>query len=199
MKVRLNLQWKLLLLVAVTTTLIVLVSAYLHSVFTSWLIEEYRYDNAISQVVTVAKRAETNGYFGSTTGTGQVFAPPPTINFEDLGLVLKVTPHVHGVDEVSLDIDAEDDLRLRPDQTHEFLIQLARHQNRRQHRYTQLCREFHMYPLLTLDMTLSLNVPGPPEYTARPPSRAHPADIDYTAAPPTLIRYNPSEWTFTTS
>jgi len=49
----------------------------------------------------------TNGYFGSTTGTGQVFAPPPTINFEDLGLVLKVTPHVHGVDEVSLDVDAE--------------------------------------------------------------------------------------------
>ncbi len=49
----------------------------------------------------------TNGYFGTTTGTGQVFTPPPTINYEDLGLVLKVTPHVHGVDEVSLDIDAE--------------------------------------------------------------------------------------------
>jgi len=49
----------------------------------------------------------TNGYFGSTKGTGQVFAPPPTINFEDLGLVLKITPHVHGVDEVSLDVDAE--------------------------------------------------------------------------------------------
>jgi len=49
----------------------------------------------------------TNGYFGTTTGTGQVFTPPPTINYEDLGLVLKVTPHVHGVEEVSLDIDAE--------------------------------------------------------------------------------------------
>src|SRR6267143_230216 len=65
MKLRLNLQWKLLLLVAGTTTLILLVSAYLHGVFTNLLIEEYRYDNAVSQVVTVAKRAEKNGYFGS--------------------------------------------------------------------------------------------------------------------------------------
>src|SRR5258708_20679997 len=49
----------------------------------------------------------TNGYFGTTTGTGQVFAPPPTLNYEDLGLVLKVTPHVHGVHEVSFNIDPE--------------------------------------------------------------------------------------------
>src|SRR6266849_2187813 len=65
MKLRLNMQWKLLLLVAGTTTLILLVSAYLHGVFANSLIEEYRYDNAVSQVVTVAKRAESNGYFGS--------------------------------------------------------------------------------------------------------------------------------------
>src|SRR6266550_3608408 len=65
MTLRLNLQWKLLLLVAGTTTIILLVSAYLHGVFTNSLIEEYRYDNAVSQVVTVAKRAEANGYFGS--------------------------------------------------------------------------------------------------------------------------------------
>jgi len=49
----------------------------------------------------------TNGYFGQTTGSGTVFTPPPTFNFEDLGLILKVTPHVHGMDEVSLDVDAE--------------------------------------------------------------------------------------------
>ncbi|HEV2689509.1 MAG TPA: type II and III secretion system protein, partial [Bryobacteraceae bacterium] len=49
----------------------------------------------------------TNGYFGASTGSGRVFTPPPTFNFEDLGLVLKVTPHVHGTDEVSLDVDAE--------------------------------------------------------------------------------------------
>ena len=41
-----------------------------------------------------------------TNGTG-IFTPPPTFNFEDLGLILKVTPHVHGADEVSLDINAE--------------------------------------------------------------------------------------------
>jgi len=49
----------------------------------------------------------TNGYFGATSGTGQVFTPPPTFQFEDLGLVLKITPHIHGTDEVSMDVDAE--------------------------------------------------------------------------------------------
>jgi general secretion pathway protein D len=49
----------------------------------------------------------TAGYFGQTTGTGRVYAPPPTFNFEDLGLILKITPHIHGMDDVSLDIEAE--------------------------------------------------------------------------------------------
>jgi general secretion pathway protein D len=49
----------------------------------------------------------TAGYFGAATGTGQVYTPPPTVNFEDLGLVLKITPRVHGPDEVSLDLEAE--------------------------------------------------------------------------------------------
>ena len=48
----------------------------------------------------------TSGYFGTTTGSGQVYTPPPTFNFEDLGLVLKVTPHIHGNEEVTLDISA---------------------------------------------------------------------------------------------
>jgi type II secretory pathway component GspD/PulD (secretin) len=49
----------------------------------------------------------TNTYIGNTSGGGQVFAPPPTFNFEDLGLVLKITPRVHGIDDVSLDVSAE--------------------------------------------------------------------------------------------
>lgn len=49
----------------------------------------------------------TNGYFGATTGTGTVYTPPPTVNFEDLGLVLKLTPLVHDSRELSLAVEAE--------------------------------------------------------------------------------------------
>jgi general secretion pathway protein D len=49
----------------------------------------------------------TNQYVGNTSGTGQVFTPPPTINYEDLGLVLKVTPSLHDGGEVTLDLDTE--------------------------------------------------------------------------------------------
>jgi general secretion pathway protein D len=49
----------------------------------------------------------TSGYFGATTGSGTVYTPPPTINFEDLGLSLKVTPYVNGMDLVTLEVEAE--------------------------------------------------------------------------------------------
>jgi hypothetical protein len=49
----------------------------------------------------------TNAYIGGKSGGGQVFTPPPTFSFEDLGLMLKVTPRIHGPDEVSLEVDAE--------------------------------------------------------------------------------------------
>jgi len=48
----------------------------------------------------------TNGYYGNATGTGTVYTPPPTVNFEDLGLVLKITPWIHE-GEVTLDVDTE--------------------------------------------------------------------------------------------
>ncbi len=49
----------------------------------------------------------TSGYFGNTSGSGTVYTPPPTVSFEDLGLVIKVTPHVVSADQVTLDLDAE--------------------------------------------------------------------------------------------
>src|SRR2546421_1365194 len=65
MYLRLNLQWKVLLLVAGTMIVILLVSAYLHGLITQLLIEEYRYDHAVSQVVTIAKRTATHDYFST--------------------------------------------------------------------------------------------------------------------------------------
>jgi general secretion pathway protein D len=54
----------------------------------------------------------TSGYFGTqggsaagTTSTGYV--PTPSFSFEDLGLTLKVTPTLHDIQDVSLEIDAE--------------------------------------------------------------------------------------------
>jgi hypothetical protein len=49
----------------------------------------------------------TSGYYGDTSGSGTVYRPPPTVNFEDLGVVLKVTPRVHGAKSVTLEIEAE--------------------------------------------------------------------------------------------
>jgi Flp pilus assembly secretin CpaC len=49
----------------------------------------------------------TTGYFGPTEEGQEVFRPPPVFNFEDLGVLIKVTPKVHGWGDITLDVDAE--------------------------------------------------------------------------------------------
>lgn len=54
---------------------------------------------------------QTQAYIGDTSGANangsNVYRPPPQIQFEDLGLSLKITPRVHGTDEVTLAIESE--------------------------------------------------------------------------------------------
>ncbi len=51
----------------------------------------------------------TASYSGGNVGTAgnSALAAPPTVNFEDLGLTLKVTPSVHDQGDVSLEISTE--------------------------------------------------------------------------------------------
>jgi hypothetical protein len=53
------------------------------------------------------------GGFQDSTGNayqysgGQTYAPPPAFTFEDLGLVVKATPHVHSGGDIGLELEAE--------------------------------------------------------------------------------------------
>jgi signal transduction histidine kinase len=63
--VRLNLQWKILLLVAVSMSLILFTSSYLHTVRTRSVIAKDHYENAISQTLVLTNRISVYGYFSS--------------------------------------------------------------------------------------------------------------------------------------
>ena len=81
MRLRLNLQWKVLLLVAGSMTAILLVSSYLHGLITRSLVEDDRYNNAVGQTVAVAGRVAAYDYF----------AHPEELN-QDLQLVKNSRP-----------------------------------------------------------------------------------------------------------
>jgi general secretion pathway protein D len=50
----------------------------------------------------------TGQYIGSGgPSTSTQYSPAPSVTFEDLGIVVTLTPHVHGMAEMSLDLDTE--------------------------------------------------------------------------------------------
>ena len=65
LRVRFNLQWKILLLVAVSMSLILLSSSYLHTVRTRAVIARDHYENAISQTAVLTDRISRYDYFSS--------------------------------------------------------------------------------------------------------------------------------------
>jgi two-component system, NtrC family, sensor kinase len=70
-RVRLNLQWKILLLVGGAMSAIVLASSYLYSVRTRSLIEKDHHDNAVSQTLALANRISDYDYFSSLDDMAQ--------------------------------------------------------------------------------------------------------------------------------
>jgi signal transduction histidine kinase len=65
LRVRLNLQWKIILLVAVSMSLILFTSSYLHTVRTRAVIARDHYENAISQTLVLTNRISAYDYFSS--------------------------------------------------------------------------------------------------------------------------------------
>jgi two-component system NtrC family sensor kinase len=65
LSLRLNLQWKILLLVAVSMSLILFTSSYLHTVRTRAVIAKDHYENAISQTLVLTNRISAYDYFSS--------------------------------------------------------------------------------------------------------------------------------------
>ncbi|HXD33743.1 MAG TPA: ATP-binding protein [Pyrinomonadaceae bacterium] len=65
LRVRFNLQWKILLLVAVSMSLILFTSSYLHTVRTRAVVARDHYENALDQTLVLTNRISAYDYFSS--------------------------------------------------------------------------------------------------------------------------------------
>src|SRR5260370_19700337 len=84
LSVRLNLQWKIILLVAVSMSLILFTSSYLHTARTRAVIAKDHYENAVSQTLVLTNRISAYDYFSSLGDLQQemqlVAGRAPTLN-----------------------------------------------------------------------------------------------------------------------
>src|SRR6476646_1855974 len=65
LRLRLNLQRKIILLVAVSMSLILFTSSYLHTVRTRAVVAKDHYENAISQTLVLTNRIAAYNYFSN--------------------------------------------------------------------------------------------------------------------------------------
>jgi two-component system NtrC family sensor kinase len=65
LRLRLNLQWKILLLVTVSMSAILLASSYLHIVRTRSIVQKDHYENALSQTLVLTERISAYDYFSN--------------------------------------------------------------------------------------------------------------------------------------
>jgi general secretion pathway protein D len=49
----------------------------------------------------------TSGFYGEGAESPGTYRPPPSVNFEDLGIVIKLTPRIHNAADVSFQLEAE--------------------------------------------------------------------------------------------
>lgn len=92
MRLRLNLQWKVLLLVAGAMSAIVLASSYLHGLITARLIESDRYNTAVRQTATVAGRITARDLFARLEAGGLEDLR------QDISLVVSSRPEFEQID-----------------------------------------------------------------------------------------------------
>ncbi|MCU1262728.1 MAG: type and secretion system protein [Bryobacterales bacterium] len=84
------------------------IANYTQSVGRNILTAELRASDAQAATFHMGDRYPiVTGSYSVGTSVQAQFVPPPAFTFEDLGFTLKVTPHIHGMEEVTLDVDSD--------------------------------------------------------------------------------------------